>query len=202
MASNSATAIPSQQSVKAYVDAAGGGGGAMVLLSTKTASASATLDFTSVITSTYSTYIFEFDDIVPATDGTNFWMRTSTDNTNFDTGASDYSWTRNSFGIETATPSIASTGDNADAQINFAAGVGNAAAEGLSGRLTLRSPLGTARNKQVTWEITIQNTSTAGFMNIGGGQRLSTGDVTAVRFMFSSGNITSGKIRLYGMKAS
>jgi hypothetical protein len=33
----------------------------------------------------------------------------------------------------------------------------------------------------------------------GGGARLSAADVDAVRFLFSSGNITSGTIRMYGI---
>ena len=43
------------------------GTGGMTLLSTQTASSSATIDFTSGIDSTYKEYIFKFIDIHPAT---------------------------------------------------------------------------------------------------------------------------------------
>jgi hypothetical protein len=200
MASNSATAVPSQQSVKAYVDAAAGGTGDFELLQVYAPSGATGVDMTSQITSTYDIYEIEFY-LTVATDNVNLWIRTSTDNTNFDTGASDYSWTRNSFGIETAAPSIASSGDNADAQINCAAGIGNAAAEGVSGKIYLINPLGTARNKVFDWRIATHNPSTVPFINLGGGQRLSTGDVTALRLLASSGNI-SGIVKISGKRAS
>jgi hypothetical protein len=200
MASDSATAVPSQQSVKAYVDANAGGTNDFDLLAVYTPSGATSVDITSIISSTYDVYEIEFY-LTVATDNVNLWIRTSTDNTNFDTGASDYSWTRNSFSIENAAPSIASTGDNADAQINCAAGIGNAAAEGVSGRIMLINPLGTARNKILNWEISVHNPSTQPFTNFGGGQRLSTGDVTALQFKASLGNI-SGIVKISGKRAA
>jgi len=47
-------------------------GGALNLISTQTASASATIDFTSGIDSTYDSYVFKFYNIHPATDGVTF----------------------------------------------------------------------------------------------------------------------------------
>ena len=57
----------------------GGGGGALVLLEQHTASASATLDFTSCISSTYDDYLVEGLSLVPATNAVNFTMQVSTD---------------------------------------------------------------------------------------------------------------------------
>ena len=47
-------------------------GGSLVLISTETASSSATIQFTSGIDSTYKEYIFKFINIHPATDTVNF----------------------------------------------------------------------------------------------------------------------------------
>ena len=47
-------------------------GSSLVLISTQTASSSATIDFTSGIDSTYKEYIFKFTDIHPATDNVQF----------------------------------------------------------------------------------------------------------------------------------
>jgi hypothetical protein len=47
-------------------------GGNMVLLSTQTASASASISFTTGIDSTYKEYMFIFNNIHPATDSVNF----------------------------------------------------------------------------------------------------------------------------------
>ena len=53
--------------------------GNLTLLTTATASSSATLDFTSSINSTYNSYLFKYIDIHPATDSTKFTCQ-------FDTG--------------------------------------------------------------------------------------------------------------------
>src|SRR5210317_1501080 len=66
------------------------GGGVLKLLSTQTASASASLDFTSGIDSTYDSYVFKFINIHPATDDVDFEVNFSTD------GGSNYNVTKTS----------------------------------------------------------------------------------------------------------
>jgi hypothetical protein len=51
--------------------------GKMILLSTQTASASATISFTSGIDSTYDSYVFKFINIHPATDAAFFTFQVS-----------------------------------------------------------------------------------------------------------------------------
>jgi hypothetical protein len=63
-------------------------GGAMTLISEQTASASATISFTSGIDSTYDSYVFKFYDIHPATDDADFQFNMSTD------GGSNYNVTK------------------------------------------------------------------------------------------------------------
>ena len=53
-------------------------GGSLNLISTQTASSSATIDFTSGLDSTYKEYIFKFYDVHPATDNADFNFQTST----------------------------------------------------------------------------------------------------------------------------
>src|SRR5210317_2499009 len=62
--------------------------GDLILLSTQTASASATIDFTSGIDSTYDSYVFKFINIHPQTDGYNFIFNGSSD------GGSNYNVTK------------------------------------------------------------------------------------------------------------
>jgi hypothetical protein len=62
--------------------------GALVLLSTQTASSSASLSFTSGIDSTYDSYVFKFINIHPATDAVYFQFNLSTD------GGSNYNVTK------------------------------------------------------------------------------------------------------------
>lgn len=181
--------------------------GSCVLLSTQTASASATLNFASVITSAYSHYRFVFEDLRPATDTVGFWMRTSTDNgSTYDSGVSDYEWAVNNTEEYAGTPSQNSTTaiDGASAYISLTpletTDVGNAAAEGLSGELTIYNPTGTTRKKLIKWEVMYQDGGGDDRYASGRGARLATTDIDAVRFLFSSGNITSGKIYCYGYK--
>jgi hypothetical protein len=63
-------------------------GGALNLISTQTASASASIDFTSGIDSTYDSYVFKFINIHPATDSVSFTFNMSTD------GGSNYNVTK------------------------------------------------------------------------------------------------------------
>ena len=63
-------------------------GGAMTLLSTQTASSSATISFTSGIDSTYKEYIFKFIDIHPSVNQAAFQFNMSAD------GGSNYNVTK------------------------------------------------------------------------------------------------------------
>jgi hypothetical protein len=62
--------------------------GALTLLSTQTASASASIEFTSGIDSTYDSYVFKYISIHPATNNTQFTFNLSTD------GGSNYNVTK------------------------------------------------------------------------------------------------------------
>jgi hypothetical protein len=53
--------------------------GSLILLSTQTASASATISFTTGLDSTYDEYVFKFINMHPATDNSNFSFNFSTD---------------------------------------------------------------------------------------------------------------------------
>ena len=67
--------------------------GAMTLLSTLTASSSATLDFTSGLTSTYDQYIFKFINIHPQTNNVDFQFNASIDSgSNYNVSKNTTSW--------------------------------------------------------------------------------------------------------------
>jgi hypothetical protein len=59
-------------------------GGNMVLLSTQTASASASISFTTGITSTYKEYMFIFNNIHPATDNAHFQFKSTDGGSTYD----------------------------------------------------------------------------------------------------------------------
>jgi hypothetical protein len=81
-------------------------GGNMVLLSTQTASASASISFTTGIDSTYKEYMFIFNNIHPATDDVDFTFNMSTD------GGSTYDVTK-------TTTTFTAYADEADTNTNL-----------------------------------------------------------------------------------
>jgi hypothetical protein len=195
MSSNSATWPPSQQSTKAYVD----GKASLQFISSQDASASATLDFTGFDATTYDSYLFEFANLIPATDTDALWIRTSTDGgSTYDSGASDYAYgyTGRKNGASVNGISAAAT------SVVLTPAVGSAAGEeGVSGKMHLHHPHLTKKT-MMTGEAVLFDS--AGGLNIlqCSGIRLSSADVDALRFMFSTGNIASGTITMYGLRNS
>lgn len=172
--------------------------GGLHLLEQHTASSSATLDFTTFTSTTYDEYIFEFISVVPATDSTDFYIRMSTDGgATFDTGA-NYGTTL----FAHAVAGTANSGNNADTKIMIrnSGEISNSAARGgVNGELRLFDPLGTTSYKRVIGNFTYWNSSSFASKATLGAIYSSTSAVNAIRFFFSSGNITSGTIRVYGI---
>ncbi len=169
------------------------------LLSTQTASSNATLDFTSVITSDFDTYMFVLQDIIPATDATDLRMRTSTDNgSTFDSGASDY--TTAGFANHDGTASLVALNNTGSAHVSIGVSVGNASGEAYNGIVYLFNPLGSSVHKTGRYLSNFINSTPNLQIYDGAFRRVTNADVDAVRFYMSSGNITSGAIRCYGLK--
>jgi hypothetical protein len=185
---------------KKYVDdSLGSAGGAWVLLDTQTASASAQLDFTSSIDSTYSAYMFVISEILPATDATSFRARVSTSST-FRT-TSDYHYSTTSLQEDDSGGwSNNYTGSATLFEIT-GANVGSAAGEGVTGVVYLFDPSSQWAHAQ--WDVTYYHPSEIIRKALGmGSYRGDTGAVDGFRFYFSAGNIASGDIKLYGLKRS
>jgi len=172
-----------------------GGGGGLVFLESHTASASASLIFTTFITSTYNVYEIVMQNLLPATDGVGFTLEASTDGGSTWLGSSTYSWAMVRTGGSQASSGATMPVDG------FATGlVGNTASfGGLSGTLRLYNPLSTTANKPVSVLDAFQALDGTTEAVNGTGIIGTTSAVNALRFKFSSGNITSGVIRAYGI---
>src|SRR6056300_125862 len=182
--------------------------GSMVLLSEQTASASANISFTSGIDSTYPIYKFEFINVHPQNDAVNFQFNLSTD------GGSNYIVTKTTtsvyafqdeaggstgLGYHTPTDLAQST---AFQQLNNTGGIGNDNDQSLSGTLQIFNPSSATFVKHFiacTNQYQNANNTIEAFI---AGYGNTTNSVDAVRFQMSSGNIDSGKIKLYGIKDS
>ena len=184
--------------------AAGGGSAGWVLISSATASSSASVDFTG-LSSTYFAYILVFDAVEPATDDAVMHLRMDTDNgASFDSGASDYWWGYRAHGSNTT---VQANGDAADAQIVLTSsssgeGISNAANEGASGQIWIMNP-SASEYTQVTSSVFYHQADANEISVIkGGGARLTTTAVDAIQILMDSGNIAQGSFKLYGIVAS
>lgn len=176
------------------------GSGALVLISSQTASSSATIDFTG-LNSTYHTYIIEFSQVVPVTDGQPLYLRVGTGGTpTYQSGASDYSWSI-MFLVHATSPAYGQLGDDADSEIQLSDNVGNNTLESVDGRIVFYNPSATSRYHKCTFENNSINGSGVAFTAVGSGIYRSTTAVTALRLLFASGNISSGTFKLYGVVA-
>ena len=183
--------------------------GSMVLIKTITASASATLSFVHgtdgvVLDSTYPIYKFEFINIHPATNNVKFQFNLTTDGTNFNvTKTSTYFAAYHSeaddagLAYSTGSDLAQSTSDQPIAE-----DVGSDNDQAPSGSLFLFNPSSTTFVKHYLANMSnsqqtdySQNIFSAGYGN-------TTSAITGARFKFASGNIDSGKIKLYGIKDS
>lgn len=200
-ASDSDTRGATQQSIKAYVDNNSGG---WTTIETKTLSSDATADFTNDVSS-YDVVEFELIDIVPATNDSVFWLRTSTDGgSTYDSGAGNYDWSIE--GQEAASNNL-DDGSAADTKMVLTAGstltdgVGNDTGEALNGVIRVYKPSST-NSTQIGYHITYI-TATGSIAEISGSaSRIAAADVDAFRFLFDSGNIASGKIVQRGRVSS
>jgi hypothetical protein len=168
-------------------------GGRAVLLASVTASNSTTIDFTD-IDSTYDQYVFEFIQVKPDTDSTQLRGRFSTDNgVTFDSGVSSYGTFLNGSSALASAFFVTESGASN--------GVGNASTElGVSGVvLMFGADVGyTQLLAQTVWHAPTARPFSA---DIAGSYFVGT-PTNAVHFFFSSGNIASGVVRLFGIKSS
>ena len=189
-------------SVSAVTSFANASGGTLILLSTQTASNSATISFTTGLDSTYDAYEFHFVNI-HARAGTLFTFNFSTD------GGSNYNVTKTStafLAYHTESDSLAALEYNGN--WDLAQGTGfqpisqdySDADNNMGGTLQLFNPSSTTyvkhwiSNINTLYDVYSENIFTAGYGN-------TTSAVNAIQFKMSSGNF-DGIIKLYGLKKS
>lgn len=175
-------------------------GGGTRKLATRTASSDTGLEFTEFDSSIYSSYLFVFGNVIPVQDNVSLWLRTSNDGgSTFDSGSTDYYSHLSGKNLGGATfSSLQNPGDN----ITMATSVGNDTGEdGISGNLWCYYPSASKRT-MFTWDLAwhLWN-DVLGSTDNGFGIRDAAEEVDGVRFNFSTGNILSGTITMYGFRA-
>ena len=179
--------------------------GNMVLISSQTASNSASISFTTGIDSTYKEYQFWFVDIHCRTDSVKFEFNLSTDSgsnynvTKTSTWFNAYADEGNSnvgLGYRTDSDLAQSTGYQ---QLNEATNMSSDADHSLTGSMSLFNPASTTYVKHFI--ATVNHNHQADY-NINGfmaGYGNTTSAINAINFRMSSGNM-DGTILMYGIK--
>ena len=176
--------------------------GSLVLLTTNTASSSSSLSFTTKIDSTYSEYIFLFNNIHPATDGADFTFNFSTDS------GSNYNVTKTSsffraYHYESDASGLGydGGGDLAQStgyQVLYQA-IGNDNDQSGAGFLHLFDPSNTTFVKHYIANKQFYGNGDFSMNTFLGGYGNTTSAIDAIDFKMSSGNIDSGTIDMYGV---
>lgn len=165
--------------------------GSMVLLTTLTASNSASVAFTSTyLTSTYLTYVIIAQNISPVSNAVQLQMTISDDNGSTYKSA-NYQGGVQAFDYNSATPA----NTNSTSLIPLVLSVNNGAGAGWNGNMTIYNVGQTGRF------------SMAGLSSNSGGYQcgiimgMNTGQIVVnnIRFKFGTGNISSGTFSLYGI---
>ena len=177
--------------------------GNLTLLTTATASSSATLDFTSNINSTYNNYLFKFINLHPSADGVELMFQANT------VGGSGFNETvTTTFFLALhneadGTTNLVYEGDHDSAQgtayTELHGQNSSDADHGCNGSLTLFNPSSPTFVKHFSGRFS--GTSSGDFErdDFPAGYFNTTAAIDEISFKFSSGNIDSGTIKMYGV---
>lgn len=186
LVSNGAGALPTFQTVS-------GLGGSFTFLGSATASASATIDFANLLSATYDNYLIVAEGVLPATNAITTQCRVGTgagptyQTTSYSTSGWGYS---GAGGF---------TGGSGAMDLNLASRTSNTASRVGGGQVWIKNVnASTDKIINTSW----QNwDSTSGIDNISmiSGRWQSSTVLTSFRFLMSSGNISSGVYKLYGI---
>ena len=180
--------------------------GNMVLISSQTASASASISFTTGIDSTYKEYVFYFINMHPATDNVQFEFNGSTDS------GSNYNVTKTTtffiaYNNEAGTDSALTYDTGRDLaqstsfqRLNGGDTLGNGNDENLGGYLHIFNPASTTYVKHFIAQVNLNGTSDYNANSYIAGYFNTTSAINAIRFQMSSGNTDEGTILLFGIK--
>jgi hypothetical protein len=166
-------------------------------ISTQTASASSSINFTDLSTS-YNAYLIVLNGVRPATDNVDLLVRFSTDN------GSTYATTSYSYALTSSSATVANqSGGTGQSSITIGTGMGNAGGSLESGDFIVHL---TGNNAVAAPGLNsqgiIMNPSTAPLVQNCAGYRMVSGGINAIRFVMGSGNIAAGRFSLYGIKTS
>ena len=170
-------------------------GGAWTLIGTAVASSSASLTITGLDTSTYESFCIRLTNLVGASDGQALWVRLG-DSGGIDSGGSDYSWV----GVKnrSGSSSPAGNGSASIGQIIVDTAFGTGTGESVSCTMWLSAASATDY-PNLTYHSLAYSSVPDSMCNTGGGSRKSAINVTQIQILSSSGDLTSGRMTVWGI---
>ena len=190
------------------MSATGGGSAGLVLLEKHDASGSASLDFTTrnatgqsgaTFQSDYDEYLIEFVDLAPATNNVDLLVLLSTNGgSSYDAGTNYARQTR----LDQSTFNTVAGGNSGLTALVAITNVSNGSTFGLNLSGKIWAPGSAAHYKPFTFQGVYRNNDGSFYSVVGSGVYLSATAVNAFQAKFSSGNIASGSIRVYGIVKS
>ena len=189
-------------SVTALAQVSAGDG--ITLISSQTASSSASISFTSGIDSTYRTYLFKFINIHPQ-NGTIFQFNLSTDGgssynvTKTTTAFRTYQYENNPANTELAYQTGSDLAQSTSYQWFSLANVGADADQSVSGDFYLFSPSSTTYVKHFMGKLNCSTDDDRTLESFVAGYGNTTSAINAINFKMTTGNIDAGTILMYGI---
>lgn len=172
------------------------------LIETKTASASASIEFTN-LSSVFSRYEIHFNYVLPGTTGKGLYVQVSVNNgssyvaTDYQVNVTDASTAVAVGSANQGTTQYNITG-NYDNDVNW--GIKSTAAKGACGTLRIYDPSNASHNKIMDCEMRWFNeASEFSYGTSACSCNNSTTAINAIKFFFDSGTIASGVFKLYGV---
>lgn len=149
----------------------------------------------------YDIIIIELFDVLPTSDGAIARLRVSADGTTFASGASNYKY---AFKFSTSTASNGFTGASETyiPASGTGSGVDNAASSSYSATITIKAPGNATYKPKLKISSTFYNSTGDLFDFEGSGSRENAQVCRAVQFSFSTGNISTAKYKILGIKAT
>ena len=188
--------------------------GSMTLIKTLTASSSSTLSFVNgssdvVLDNTYPVYVFKFINIHPSASRPEFSFNLSTNSGSSygvtKTSTAFYSQHNEGGGSSLAYDSSSDLAQSTSAQ-HIAWNLSNDNEASISGNMYLFNPSSTTFVKHFLTELQFQYDSSGGdpasYTYRIGGYANTTSAINGIKYLYNSGNIDSGTIKLYGIKDS
>ncbi len=178
----------------------------VVLLATNTITSGtpATTSFDGYFSSTYKNYVVYFNHLIPATDDVQPYLRVRQSNSDVTT-ANAYGFANAGIYREDGSGDGAITGGGNDSagELTYNRGGSNVAADGgFSGIINITDPLNATTHKILSGRVDWTSADASVFQTVDFVVRFegNTAALSGITLYFSSGNITTGVLKLYGIK--